>query len=200
MKAAAVKTFKPALLCAVRSLLSLFGFLLTAKITAIACALVIITCAPDNASAMPWSWDMFNQANHRAQKESAPPMPEGTVPFAGITGKPLPLGTKTDANNIPNPVFPTEQSIERGKEVFDIYCAICHGAMGRGDGGVGKKYMSPADLTSDYVQKLPDGSIYFTITRGGVAKDDNMPGHGDAISPEDRWNVVNYVKHVINWN
>lgn len=185
MKAAAVKTFKPSPGCLYRG------------IAAIVCAAVVIICAPDNALAMPWSWDMFNQANHRAQKESAPPMPQGTVPF---TGKPLPLGTKADANNISNPVFPTDQSIARGKEVFDTYCAICHGALGRGDGGVGKKYMTPADLTSDYVQKLPDGSIYFTITRGGLGKDDNMPGHGDAISPEDRWNVVNYVKHVINWN
>lgn len=152
---------------------------------------------PGTALAMPWSWDMFDQSSHRAQKDSAPPTPQDTVPAAG---KPLPMRTKADSYNIPNPVFPTDQSLARGKYIYDIYCVICHGAMGRGDGGLGKKYMTPADLTSDYVQKLPDGSIFFTITRGGIGKDDNMPGHGEAISPEDRWHIVNYIKHVINWN
>jgi mono/diheme cytochrome c family protein len=59
--------------------------------------------------------------------------------------------------------------------------------------------MSPADLTSDYIKKVPDGSIFFTITYGGVGKDEQMPGHGDAISPEERWHIVNYIKHVLSW-
>ncbi|MDZ4246264.1 MAG: cytochrome c, partial [Dehalococcoidia bacterium] len=92
-----------------------------------------------------------------------------------------------------------DESFVRGKALYNIYCAICHGDTGHGDGKLGKKYMTPSDLTSDYIKKVPDGSIYFTITYGGVGKDEEMPGQGDAISPEDRWHIVNYIKYVLSW-
>ncbi len=166
------------------------------KISLIYLGALLLLLSPALASAMPWSWDMFDQPSYKAQEGTPPPTPEGTVP---VRGRPEPLTTKEEAVNIRNPIRPTDESLARGKAVFGIYCALCHGEKGRGGGKLGKKYMSPSDLTSDYVQKLPDGAVYFIITYGGLAEDDEMPGQGDAIPPEDRWHLINYMKHVITW-
>lgn len=180
MKAAAVKTSKPALECFYRG------------ITAIACALAIIlsvTVFAGNASAMPWSWDLFNQPNHRAQKEPAPPQPEGTVTTAG---KPYYAKDRDAAAKLRNPFPADSTSVERGKARYTIFCATCHGDGGKGDGLVGQKYVAPTDLTSDYVQTKPDGDIFFTITNGGLAI---MPSYADSVPADDRWHIVNYIKN-----
>jgi mono/diheme cytochrome c family protein len=166
------------------------------RISLIYTGALLLLLSPVFALAMPWSWDMFDQPSYRAQEGLPPPSPEGTVPVKGKIG---PLTTKEEAVFIRNPMRPTDESLARGKAVFGIYCALCHGEKGRGNGKLGKKYMSPSDLTSDYVQKLPDGEVYFIITYGGLAEDDEMPGQGDAIEPEDRWHLINYMKHVISW-
>ena len=49
---------------------------------------------------------------------------------------------------------------------------------GRGDGPVGKKYVPPTDLTSDYVQNKSAGEIFYAITNGGLGI---MPKYADAI-------------------
>jgi len=151
----------------------------------------LTTLIPVAALAMPWSWDMFTQPSHKAQKEAALPFPETTVSTKGR----IPLKNRDEASRLKNIVPPTPKSIERGKFLFDVYCATCHGETGVGDGIVGQKFVPPADLTSDYVQTKPDGDIYYTITNGGLAV---MPSQEDAILPEDTWNIVNYIKHVLS--
>lgn len=146
---------------------------------------------PAAAPAMPWSWDMFTQPSHKAQTEAALPFPEGTVSTKGS----ISLKDRDEAAKLKNIVPPTPKSIERGKFLYDVYCATCHGETGVGNGIVGQKFVPPADLTSDYVQTKTDGDIYYTITNGGLAI---MPMQGDAILPDDRWNVVNYIKHVLS--
>ncbi len=38
----------------------------------------------------------------------------------------------------------------------------------------------------------PDGFLYATIRDGGAL----MPGQGDALSPRERWDIVNYLRHL----
>ncbi|MEK7679415.1 MAG: cytochrome c [Deltaproteobacteria bacterium] len=165
------------------------------KAAILAALLFILT--PGVVFAWPWSWDMFSQPAHKAQKDEPPAMPEGTVP---TTGRPfLNVKTKDEAINLLNPIYPTDGSLERGEVLYNTFCAICHGETGHGNGIVGKKYMTPTDLTSDYVKKLPDGIIYLSIAQGNLGKDDKMSGYGQSISPEDRWHIVNYIKNVLFW-
>jgi mono/diheme cytochrome c family protein len=156
-------------------------------------SLFILCCflLPVSSYAMPWSWDMFTQPSHKAQENKPPDMPEGIV---SNKGKVLHTKERNDAAAIQKPIAPSYESLARGKVMYDTYCAICHGESGHGDGAVGKKYVPPTDLTTDYVQIKPDGDIYYTITYGGLAI---MPIYGDAIIPEDRWHIVNYIKHVL---
>ncbi len=144
---------------------------------------------PALAYAWPWSWDMYHQRNHRAQEEPAPPQPDGIV---SIEGKPFFAKDRAEAATLKNPVKPTPEALKKGRSLFRIYCLPCHGATGHGDGLVGKKYIPPTDLTSDYVQNKPDGDIFYTITNGGLAV---MPSYGDSVDKMDRWYIVNYILH-----
>jgi mono/diheme cytochrome c family protein len=141
--------------------------------------------------AMPWSWDMFTQPSTKGQEAEALPMPEGTVP---VTGKPLKMDSMVQAARVKSPVRASAESIERGRNRYKIYCLVCHGAGGKGDGPVGKKYVPPTDLSSDYVQNKSYGEIYYAITYGGLGI---MPKYADAIPPEDRWHIANYILHRI---
>ncbi len=98
-----------------------------------------------------------------------------------------------------NPLKPTSANLERGKMKYDIYCAICHGKEGKGDGHLtklvknGKKLypIPPANLTADYIQAYPDGTIFHVITKGSAI----MGAHASQIETDDRWRIVLYIKN-----
>ena len=92
---------------------------------------LIAVAAPGAASAIPWSWDMFSQPSHKAQEETALPMPKDSVPTGGKTA--FGVKTKEGSLNLSNPVPPTESPLCAGG-ALQIYCAICHGDTGHGDG------------------------------------------------------------------
>jgi mono/diheme cytochrome c family protein len=152
---------------------------------------------PIAAGALPWNKDMVDQPAVKAQEKRVDE-PKDVVPTTGgeTLAKPQSLAdvvlARVQAGSIPNPQPATQESIARGKALYEIHCLACHGAEGHGDGPVGQKYVpQPMNLTFDYVQHQPDGEMYFTITYGSLV----MPFYHDAIIPADRWNVVNYVKH-----
>ena len=149
---------------------------------------LLLTMTPASALAMPWSWDMFLQPSCRAQKCPAPPTPPGLIP---TTGDPFYAKDRAEAAKLKNPFPMTAESIERGRQRYNIFCATCHGDSGVGNGPVGQKYVTPADLTSAYVQSKPDGDIFYTITHGGLAV---MPSYRDSVAQDDRWHIVNYIK------
>jgi mono/diheme cytochrome c family protein len=146
----------------------------------------------------PWDKDMVDQPSAKAQESEAPGDSGGT-PVNGGETVPAPttergmFDAKDAAVTLPNPIAATPESLARGKYFYEINCKVCHGESGRGDGPVGKKFTdpSPVDLNDEYTQDQADGQLFFTLTRGRVA----MPFYRDALSPEERWDVVNYVKN-----
>ncbi len=146
----------------------------------------------------PWDQDMVDQPSAKPQKSPAPPAAPDSVPIVGGETMPAPTTeqgmdeAKDAAAAIPNPVPATAESLARGAYLYEMNCLVCHGKQGRGDGPVGEKFdsKSPVDLTKDYTQDQADGQLFFTLTRGkGV-----MPFYRDALSVEERWHVINYVK------
>ncbi|MDZ4831981.1 MAG: cytochrome c [Phycisphaerae bacterium] len=96
--------------------------------------------------------------------------------------------------------------LKRGHERFDIYCSVCHGYAGFGDGMVnrrgmallgnadgppdGTKWVAAKSLHDETVRPQPIGQIYHTITHGIR----NMAGYASQIPTEDRWAIAAYVK------
>lgn len=97
--------------------------------------------------------------------------------------------------------------ITRGQQRFNIYCTVCHGFAGAGDGMVnlramellvniegpvnGTTWVQAKDLTHDEtITVQPIGQIFNTITHGIR----NMAGYEAQIPLEDRWAIALYVK------
>ncbi|MCZ6854879.1 MAG: cytochrome c [Gammaproteobacteria bacterium] len=146
----------------------------------------------------PWDQDMVDQPIAKPQRSPAPAGPN-SVPIVG--GETLPSPTteqgmdeaKDAAAAIPNPVPVTAESLAQGETLYQTNCLVCHGKEGQGDGPVGQKFVtkSPVDLHEDYTQDQADGQLFFTLTRGRAL----MPFYRDALSVEERWHVINYVKN-----
>ncbi len=160
--------------------------------------LIVLLLVPASlVQAYPWDQDMVDQPSEKAQESVAPPGP-GAVPVEGGEAVPLPADDaeademKKLAVAIVNPVPATDESIARGRHHYEINCLVCHGKNGTGDGPVGQKFetKAPVDLNDAYTQDQADGQLYFTITRGRAL----MPFYRDALSPSERWDVINYLR------
>ena len=92
--------------------------------------------------------------------------------------------------------------LERGRRQFGIYCSVCHGMAGYGDGMVHRiateraaggdlsLWVPPKSLHDPLIASKPDGEIFDTITNGK----NKMMGYGYRLTPEDRWAIVLYVR------
>ena len=89
-----------------------------------------------------------------------------------------------------SPLEATEENLAVGKELYDIYCAVCHGNKGDGQGILVKreKFLGIPQY-NDPVSAITEGSIYHVIMYGK----NNMGSHASQIDTEERWQVVQYV-------
>jgi len=151
--------------------------------------IALLASAPQGAMAWPWSRDMTDQIAIKPQARPLP-FPSRSIPVPETAT--VHVADRDEAGKLPNPIPATAESINKGKQLFTIYCVPCHGVSGTGDGLVGEKLvMRPFDLTSPSVQAVTDGLIFGYITFGGAV----MPIYGNDLSPTERWHVVNYVRN-----
>lgn len=82
--------------------------------------------------------------------------------------------------------------VAAGARLYGEYCAACHGAQGRGDGGAGQALTPPPSDFHDAARQGPQSlaMLYRTISYGvaGTA----MAGFGQ-LSEQDRWALAFYV-------
>ncbi|HLE89340.1 MAG TPA: copper resistance protein CopC [Candidatus Limnocylindria bacterium] len=91
-----------------------------------------------------------------------------------------------------NPVAPSPESVERGRDIYLANCAACHGLNGTGDGPTAARMLpGPGDLASG-VPRLSDGGLAYLIASGTVAT--RMPAFSSTLSEADRWDLVNYLR------
>lgn len=82
--------------------------------------------------------------------------------------------------------------MDLGRKNYQIYCSVCHGSMGAGDGPVAEKMpVKPRNLINSEAKAYSDGRIHFAIAAGrGV-----MGSYANQIPNErHRWAIVNYVR------
>jgi mono/diheme cytochrome c family protein len=89
-----------------------------------------------------------------------------------------------------NPVPADDSSLARGGRTFAKLCTPCHGKSMAGDGPVAASFLPPPDLLAATTRGRSDGYIYSYIRYGGAV----MPKYGQAASPIDAWNLVNYLR------
>ena len=101
-------------------------------------------------------------------------------------------GTTTGGPDI-FPIEITETTLKRGQDRYNIYCGICHGATGEGDGMVVRRgYRKPPSYFEDRLQEkaTPAAHFFDVITNGWGA----MPSYAEQIPAEDRWKIIAYIR------
>ena len=135
----------------------------------------------------------LSRSDFYSDQRSARPPVEGTVARGQLhedtyfyTGK---IGNNP-GEAMPFPV--TKQVLERGRERYNVFCAPCHSRVGDGNGFVPSRGFArkPPSFHIVRLQKAPLGYFYDTIAEGfGI-----MPDYASQIPPQDRWNIVAYVR------
>ncbi len=88
--------------------------------------------------------------------------------------------------------FPvTQEVLARGKERFNIYCIVCHGVIGAGDGMVVRRgFKKPPSYREERLKNMPVGYFFHVMSEGfGV-----MSSYKTELTPEDRWAVAAYIR------
>jgi mono/diheme cytochrome c family protein len=127
-----------------------------------------------------------------ADGRAARPPVQGTVPVeVPLDREYYSTGLIGDrwGDGIPIPV--DRELLERGRERYGVFCQVCHGATGYGN-GIATQYglLGAANYHVDRLRQMPDGEIFHTITKGRGL----MLGYGANIPIEDRWAIVAYLR------
>jgi mono/diheme cytochrome c family protein len=166
---------------------------------------VSLTIARAPAHAFPWSTDMYRGPQVGTFTQPPRAMPEGVLPIDGVHynahyGQPAgmpdqpanpPMKLELMTVKMHNPLQADAANLAHGKTLFETSCSPCHGMTGQGNGSVSHLLQhKPANLLTGVSKNLPDGYIYGYIRNGGVW----MPAYNDAMSSNERWQVVLYVR------
>jgi len=92
----------------------------------------------------------------------------------------------------------SQYTLDVGRGKYQVYCAVCHGQAGDGNGIMKVRsaiegdaaIVTIASLQTPLIRSYPNGQLYDVVTNGK----NTMMGYGDKLSPEERWAVVAYVR------
>ncbi len=144
--------------------------------------------------------DMYNQPKAKvysaseffADGTSVRPIPDHAVQYHGAQANEAYSTGLTNGMLVAQlPMALTPELLERGRERYDIYCAVCHGATGDGHGEVVRRgFPAPPAYHSDRLRNAPIGHFYDVITNGyGV-----MYSYAARVEPNDRWAIAAYIR------
>ncbi len=85
------------------------------------------------------------------------------------------------------PLAINEENLTKGKELFNIYCAICHGNKGDGQGTLVKreKFLGIPSL-ADKGRNITEGDIYHVMMYGL----NSMGSYASQTNEKERWQIT----------
>ena len=92
-----------------------------------------------------------------------------------------------------SPLMASEENAANGKELYGIYCAVCHGNKWDGQGILmtREKFLG---IPSYADREITPGSIYHVLMYGKNA----MGSHAGQVNAEERWQIAQHVMELIN--
>ncbi|HET8854610.1 MAG TPA: cytochrome c [Salinimicrobium sp.] len=160
--------------------------------------LSVFSCAEDSSPNYQYMPDMYVEISYEpygsydifAHEQEAKLPVEGTIPRGW---KPFPFENSNEGYakakaELENPLPYTEEHLAAGQQLFTIYCAVCHGDKGDGQGILvqREKFLGvPSYDTRDITQ----GSIYYVMYYGRNA----MGSYASQTSIKERWQIAHYV-------
>jgi mono/diheme cytochrome c family protein len=149
---------------------------------------------------VPRGWPLDDAPVIKGRKESAAKANAATGP--GLTPVAEKPGKLEDyVTTFPFPI--TEEGLKRGQERYTIFCAVCHGPLGNGNGMIVERgYLKPPSYHTDYsrgferwglkvpLREAPVGYYFEVITLGYGG----MPDYAMQVPPDDRWKIIAYIR------
>jgi hypothetical protein len=134
----------------------------------------------------------YQESPFFADRGSSRPLPDGVVPrgearlddffFRGEINGHLVRG-------FPSPI--TLDQLKKGQERYNIYCSVCHGITGTGDGMVVQRgFPKPPSLDEQRLRDAPEGHFFNVITNGYGA----MFSYASRTEPSERWAIIAYLR------
>jgi len=90
--------------------------------------------------------------------------------------------------NLLSPIKVSKESLENGKKLYEIYCSVCHGSKGDGQGILMKREVY-LGVPSYIDREITPGSIYHILMYGKNA----MGSHAGQINELERWQISQHV-------
>tara|TARA_B100001059_G_C17826535_1_gene581743 strand:+ start:1467 stop:1919 length:453 start_codon:yes stop_codon:yes gene_type:complete len=89
--------------------------------------------------------------------------------------------------NLLSPIKNNNENLAKGKELYSVYCAVCHGAKGDGQGILMKreKFLG---IPSYADRDITEGSIYHVLMYGKNL----MGSHASQVDAKERWQISAY--------
>ncbi len=89
------------------------------------------------------------------------------------------------------PLPVTKELLDRGEERYRVFCIVCHGPNGEGNGMVVRRgYTQPPSYFEQRLREAPVGHFYDVITNGFG----RMNGYAAQIPVQDRWAITAYIR------
>lgn len=154
------------------------------------CILVLAACSPGTYPVDLFAEMHYQQSQKLLEPDRLAPPPDA-VP---VTGRSAAI-TFEQAGSLQSPFARNPQTLDRGRQVFRVNCAMCHGADGRGTSFIAQRFsqsqaVPPVDFTGDRARGRSDGELYWIVTYGLG----NMPRFANMLTDDDRWAVVQAVR------
>ena len=98
-------------------------------------------------------------------------------------------GDPNDVENFPFTI--TAEIVNRGQQRYQIYCAMCHGDTGYGDGMIVRRgFRKPPSYHTDALRNARVGHLFDVITNGWGS----MPSYNTQVPVRDRWAIIAYIR------
>jgi mono/diheme cytochrome c family protein len=144
---------------------------------------------------VPRGWLRADKEFYTGKKANASASPSPSTsqvlmtPGANASASQVAAAYPDDVEKFPFPI--TEEILNRGQERFQIFCSVCHGMTGEGDGMIVRRgFRKPPSYHEQRLREAPVGHFFDVVTNGWGA----MPSYAAQVPVQDRWAIIAYVR------
>jgi mono/diheme cytochrome c family protein len=144
--------------------------------------------------------DMYNQPRYEPLEpssffddgRSSRQLVPGTIPRDALPSDSVLITGKENGQLVATlPVELSEALLRRGQERFNIFCSVCHGQTGDGNGMIVQRgFTRPPTFHSERLRGAPIGHFFDVATHGFG----RMPAYAAQVPVEDRWAIAAYIR------
>lgn len=162
--------------------------------------LMVLSCQTKDDRNFQYMPDMYQEVSYEAygKYEVFPNAMEAMIPAEGSVSRGwMPYeyedtreGYENAKANLENPLPFTEDVVNEGKQLYTLYCAVCHGDDGDGQGILAQREkILGIPAYNDEGRAITEGSVYH-VTYYGI---NTMGSYASQTTEEELWQINHYV-------